>query len=130
MTREDLVKEFNEAFNLPVAMAPDVGICTGDMQLCLQLIREEYRELEEVMYEYTDGGDTLDRENLLKELADLQYVVSGFAVRMGLNLEEAFQRVHRSNMSKLGEDGKPIYNDDGKVMKGPNYKAPDLSDLV
>jgi predicted HAD superfamily Cof-like phosphohydrolase len=49
---------------------------------------------------------------------------------MGLDLEAAFQRVHTSNMSKLGEDGKPIYRDDGKILKGPNYKPPFLDDLI
>jgi len=69
-------------------------------------------------------------EALLKELADLVYVVYGTAVSLGLNLDEALERVHESNMSKLGEDGKPIYREDGKVLKGSNYKEPYLGDLV
>ena len=68
-------------------------------------------------------------EDCLKELADLVYVCYQYAQNMGWFLDEALDRVHKSNMSKLGEDGKPIYRDDGKVLKGPDYKPPDLSDL-
>ena len=69
------------------------------------------------------------QEHALKELADLVYVCYQYAENMGWFLDEALNRVHESNMSKLDEDGKPIYRDDGKVLKGPNYKPPDLSDL-
>ncbi len=70
--------------------------------------------------------------NLLKEFADDLYVKLGTLVALGVadKFEEAFARVHLSNMSKLDETGKPIYREDGKVLKGPNYKAPDLGDLV
>ena len=71
-----------------------------------------------------------DREACLKELADLVYVCAQYAENMDWDLEQALRRVHKSNMSKLGEDGKPIYREDGKVLKGPNYQPPDLSDLV
>ena len=70
------------------------------------------------------------KENALKELADLIYVCYQYAENMGWNLDEAMHRVHESNMSKLDEDGNPIYREDGKVLKGPNYQPPDLSDLV
>ena len=66
----------------------------------------------------------------LKELADLVYVCYQYAENMGWFLDEALDRVHASNMSKLGEDGRPIYRDDGKVLKGPNYKPPTLTDLI
>ena len=69
------------------------------------------------------------QEHALKELADLVYVCYQYAENMGWFLDEALNRVHLSNMSKLDEDGKPILRDDGKVLKGPNYKPPDLSDL-
>ena len=68
-------------------------------------------------------------ENTLKELADLVYVCYQYAENMGWSLDEALDRVHKSNMSKLDEDGKPIYREDGKVLKGPNYKLPNLTDL-
>ena len=88
--------------------------------LRLVLLKEEYAEV----------LAATDAENLLKELADLVYVTFGYAATFGWNLDEAVRRVHASNMSKLGDDGKPIYRKDGKVMKGPNYQAPDLTDLV
>ena len=70
------------------------------------------------------------KENALKELADLVYVCYQYAVNMGWDLDEAMHRVHESNMSKLDKNGDPIYRDDGKVLKGPNYKPPNLEDLV
>ena len=74
--------------------------------------------------------DPQDREACLKELADLVYVCAQYAENMDWDLEQALRRVHRSNMSKLGEDGKPVKREDGKVLKGPNYQPPDLSDLI
>ncbi len=71
-----------------------------------------------------------NKTNCLKELADLVYVCYQYAENMGWNLDEAMDRVHQSNMSKLDEYGKPIYREDGKVLKGPNYQPPDLEDLV
>ena len=66
----------------------------------------------------------------LKELADLVYVCYQYAANQGWDLDEALDRVHKSNMSKLDEDGKPIFRKDGKVLKGPNYAPPNLEDLV
>ena len=68
--------------------------------------------------------------NCLKELADLVYVCYQYAVNMGWDLDEAMHRIHDSNMSKLDKDGKPIYREDGKVLKGPDYAPPNLEDLV
>ena len=83
-----------------------------------------------ILEEVDEVANATDKENLLKELADILYVVYGYAATYGLPIDAAFKRVHESNMSKLGEDGKPIYREDGKVLKGPNYKPADLSDLV
>ena len=69
-------------------------------------------------------------EQELKELSDLVYVCFQYAENMGWDLEEALDRVHKSNMSKLGVNGKPIRRRDGKIMKGPNYEPPNLTDLV
>ena len=88
--------------------------------LRLVLIKEEYAEV----------LTAKEPEDMLKELADLVIVVYGYAATFGWDLDEALRRVHASNMSKLGPDGKPIYREDGKVLKGPNYEAPDLKDLV
>ena len=94
-----------------------------------KIIVEEFKEfLEAEGMLFMHGRN--HQEDALKELADLVYVCYQYAENMGWFLDEALNRVHISNMSKLGEDGKPIYRDDGKVLKGPNYKPPELSDLV
>lgn len=126
-TREEIVQEFHEAFGHPVGTRlPD----PGELENTGQLLRLRLRLLREELGELIEACESEPAVNILKELADLQYVLSGFAVTFGLPLNEAFLRVHESNMSKLGEDGKPIYRKDGKVLKGPNYREPDLSDLV
>ena len=96
-----------------------------DMQV--GLINEEAREFFEAAEElYADPEDTDLREALVKELSDLVFVCYQFAAAFSIDLDEAMFRVFESNMSKLDDDGKPIYRADGKVLKGPNYKAPDL----
>ena len=93
-----------------------------------KLIVEEFKEfLEAEGMLFMHGRN--HQEHALKELADLVYVCYQYAENMGWFLDEALNRVHESNMSKLDKDGKPIYRDDGKVLKGPDYKPPDLSDL-
>ena len=87
------------------------------------LIDEEWSEFHEAYH-------LKDECEQLKELADLVYVCYQFAASQEWDLDEAMHRVHASNMSKLGEDGKPIYRDDGKVLKGPNYEPPKLNDLI
>ncbi len=94
-----------------------------------RLISEEFNEfIEAESLIYRDNSKF--REDTLKELADLVYVCYQYAENMGWSLDEALDRVHKSNMSKLGENGKPIYREDGKVLKGPNYKEPTLTDLI
>ncbi len=93
------------------------------------LIVEEFKEFLEAESHLYRDNPTVTAE-ALKELADLVYVCYQYAENMNWFLDEALNRVHESNMSKLGEDGKPIYREDGKVLKGPNYKPPDLSDLL
>ena len=102
------------------------GVETSDLDDFSDLYDLRLELLSEEMEEVVEAGSM---ENLTKELADLIYVTIGMAVTFGLPLCEVFERVHQSNMSKLGEDGKPIYREDGKVMKGPNYQPPKLDDL-
>jgi len=93
------------------------------------LIVEEFKE-------FLDADNQLVKDfvvnatDTLKELADLVYVCYQYAENLGWDLDEALQRVHNSNMSKLDSDGNPIYREDGKVLKGPNYQPPNLTDLV
>lgn len=122
MTNYEKVKQFMEAFGQEVparATFPD----EETMQLRLKLIAEEVSEFAESVQE----GDLV---NASKELADILYVVYGAGLAMGINLDQVFHDVHNSNMSKLGADGKPVYREDGKVIKGPNYTKPDLSWVI
>ena len=90
-----------------------------------------YRLVAEEFGEFSDESDAGNRPAaMLSELADLVIVVYGYAATFGWNLDEAVRRIHAANMSKFGVDGKPIKRPDGKVLKGPNYKKADLSDLV
>jgi len=93
------------------------------------LIVEEFKEFLEAENQLLTGF-VVNATDTLKELADLVYVCYQYAENLGWDLDEALNRVHRSNMSKLGEDGEPVYREDGKVLKGPNYELPNLSDLV
>jgi phosphoribosyl-ATP pyrophosphohydrolase len=121
------IKEFNKAYGLPIGtvsgfnderqLSPEDG---KTIFLRRKLIQEEFKELMTAPY----------LDEVMKEACDLVYVVLGMFVEFGWDFDEAFSRVHESNMSKLGEDGKPVYREDGKVLKGPNYKQADLSDLL
>ena len=133
-TREEFIEEFHKAFGVDVDKQPTVET----LKLRKTLISEEMRELAEefdMAIAFLEKGEEVPverYENMLKELTDLQVVLSGTSVSLTplRRLEEAFIRVHESNMSKLGEDGKQIKREDGKVLKGPNYFEPDLSDLI
>ena len=92
-------------------------------KLRLDLIKEELEELTEAM----NNKDLLE---VADALTDILYVTYGAGHAFGINLDACFDEVQKSNMSKLGDDGKPIYNDQGKVMKGPKYFKPDLSKFI
>ena len=95
------------------------------------MIDEEHLEVAHAYLDFlVDIHNKLLREHLLKELADLVYVCHQMAACFGWDLQTAYNRVHFSNMSKLGQDGKPIRREDGKILKGPNYYEPSLIDLV
>ena len=113
--------EFRRAYNIP----NDLSLRTTQKNL----IVEEFKEFLQADLDMALMHPP-DREACLKELADLVYVCAQYAENMDWDLEQALRRVHKSNMSKLGDDGKPVKRKDGKVLKGPNYKPPDLSDLV
>jgi predicted HAD superfamily Cof-like phosphohydrolase len=136
----EMMEEFHRAFghpvNQPELLTGERGNLLADyssnlkfIQLREKLHSEECDELRLEMWECFSSGKITP--NLLKEGADLLYVVFGTFVSLGLGdqLIEAFKRVHESNMSKL-ENGKPIYREDGKVLKGKDYKPPNLDDLV
>ena len=99
--------------------------------LQLDLVAEESNEFFEACHDlFKDQSSTAKQADVLKELADLVFVCYQFAAAFGLDLDTAMRRVYESNMSKLGEDGKPIYREDGKVLKGPNYRRANVADLI
>lgn len=116
-----MVAQFRHHFGLPVKSFPDIG--GVDLELHGRLLTEELAETITAMRER-------DAVEILDGLADLVVVAYGCALDCGFDLDAAVQEVHRSNMSKLGIDGKPIMRDDGKVMKGPNFTPPDLRRLA
>ncbi len=118
----EMLREFHEAFGLAI------GGSLRDHALVNLRARLHREEFEEVRQE--TGTLPIDAEAFCKELCDLLYVVYGTATTFGFDLEGALAEVHKSNMSKLGDDGRPIYRQDGKVQKGPNYFEPDLSPFV
>jgi NTP pyrophosphatase (non-canonical NTP hydrolase) len=119
-------KEFRDKFGLTP------GLSSQSLTLQARLIAEESREVAEAVAELQEFNiySWHLRIHLLKELADLVYVCFQMAEAFGWDLGEACLRVHNSNLSKLGLDGQPIRDQGGKVLKGPNYQEPDLSDLV
>lgn len=121
-TNFELVGDFMEVFGQEVLDEPTLP--DRDTQdLRLDLIAEELDELQ-VAFDNQDIVEVADA------LTDLLYVVYGAGHACGIDLDECFLEVHRSNMSKLGPDGYPIYREDGKVMKGPNYFDPDLKSIL
>lgn len=119
LRKSDQVRYFTKAMGQPI----EAELTRSLLQLRSKLI---YEESSEVLVELE--SEDVDKAALTKELADLLYVVYGTAITFGLPLDTVFNRVHASNMSKL-VDGKPLYRDDGKVLKGPNYQPPKLDDL-
>ena len=122
MTNFENVRKFMEIFGQEIkekAEFPNKKIVT----LRYDLIKEELGELKEAI-------DSNDLKEVADALTDILYVTYGAGHAFGINLNKCFKEVQDSNMSKLGKDGKPIYNDNGKVMKGPNYFKPDFSKII
>ncbi len=122
MTNFNSVKKFMEVFGQEVktkAEFPSDKI----IKLRLNLIQEELDELDQAL-------KNKDIKEVADALTDILYVTYGAGHAFGIDLDKCFEEVQRSNMSKLGEDGKPIYNEKGKVMKGPKYFQPDLNKFI
>ena len=122
MTNFESVKKFMETFGQEIkekASFPNAKITS----LRYNLIQEELEELKEAI-------NKNDIKEVADALTDILYVTYGAGHAFGINLDKCFEEVQNSNMSKLGSDGKPIYNENGKVMKGPHYFKPDLNKFV
>lgn len=145
-TSYDRVKEFHETFGHPVSETPVVPH-DGRLTLRLALILEEAIELADALGFATDDikdsadymlnkigprvyEDEIDIVAVADALGDLDYVVNGAALEMGVPLPAVTAEIHRSNMTKLGPDGKPIYREDGKILKGEDYEPPRLAEVL
>jgi predicted HAD superfamily Cof-like phosphohydrolase len=133
MTLLEQARKFREVFNqecLPnISRYGFIKKQLWDMQT--RLIREEAGEFLVAADEcFADPEDTKRREEVVKELSDLVFVCYQFAATYNIDLDKAMTLVFESNLSKLDEQGKPIYREDGKVLKGPNYQPPDLSECL
>ena len=122
MTNFEKVKNFMETFGQEVKSRPSFSSDKINI-LRYNLIKEELDEFKQAL----DNNDLLE---VADALTDILYVTYGAGHAFGINLDACFEEVQNSNMSKLGADGKPIYNDQGKVMKGPNYFKPDLTKFI
>ena len=122
MTNFDKVGIFMKTFGQEIKVKPSLS-SEKINQLRYNLIKEELSELEEAM-------KSQDIVEVADALTDILYVTYGAGHAFGINLDKCFEEVQNSNMSKLGKDGKPIYNEKGKVMKGPNYFEPNLNKFV
>ena len=122
MSNFEDVKTFMKTFGQMVRTKPQFPD-EETIQLRYDLIKEELNELEQAM-------KTKDLKEVADALTDILYVTYGAGYAYGINLDKCFKEVQRANMSKLGNDGKPIYNEKGKVMKGSNYLEPNLKQFV
>ncbi len=116
------VATFHDSFDIRNAPAPEASPCPGTVALRHRLMAEENEE-------YLEAARAGDLVEVADALGDMLYILCGTILQHGMHevIEEVFCEIQRSNLSKLGPDGRPIHRDDGKVMKGPQYSPPDLS---
>ena len=121
----DAVKAFHEAFGLGVRHEPKADLGSEKNLLRYKLMREENEE-------YLEAAEEGDLEEVADALGDMLYILCGTILEHGMQykIDEVFEEIQRSNMSKLGADGKPIYREDGKVLKGPNYFKPNIASIL
>ncbi|WP_372793273.1 hypothetical protein [Lutibacter sp.] len=119
------VQEFMEVFELGYQKQPTTYIPASKIQLRFDLMAEENEE-------YLEAAKNNDIVEVADALGDMLYILCGTILEHGMQykIEEIFNEIQRSNMSKLGADGKPIYREDGKVLKGPNYFKPNISEIL
>ena len=119
------VHEFHTAFGLGIKEKPIADLGKAKNQLRFELMREENEE-------YLEAANNNDLTEVADALGDMLYILCGTILEHGMQhkIEEVFDEIQRSNMSKLGADGKPIYREDGKVLKGPSYFKPNIADIL
>ena len=119
------VEKFHDSFGISNNYEPTTQLSQQDIQLRFDLLKEENEE-------YINAAKSGDMVEVADALGDLMYILFGTIMKHGMQhkIVEVFEEIQRSNMSKLGEDGKPIYREDGKVLKGPNYFKPDIKSIL
>ncbi len=119
------VQEFHEAFGLGIQQSPVANLSMQKLKLRFDLMDEENKE-------YLEAAENDDLVEVADALGDMLYILCGTILEHGMQykIEEVFNEIQRSNMSKLGADGTPIYREDGKVMKGPNYFKPNIESIL
>lgn len=119
------VSEFHNAFGLGMKETPTANLGIKKNLLRYELMREENEE-------YLEAANNDDLVEVADALGDMLYILCGTIIEHGMQhkIEEVFNEIQRSNMSKLGADGKPIYREDGKVLKGPNYFKPNIQSIL
>lgn len=119
------VQEFHESFGLGIQHKPIAKLDDDKLKLRFDLMAEENEE-------YLEAAKNNDLTEVADALGDMLYILCGTILEHGMQykIEEVFNEIQRSNMSKLGEDGKPIYREDGKVLKGPNYFKPNILEIL
>jgi predicted HAD superfamily Cof-like phosphohydrolase len=119
------VKDFHEAFGLGIKESPIAKLSDKKLKLRFDLMAEENEE-------YLEAAKNNDLVEVADALGDMLYILCGTILEHGMQykIEEVFNEIQKSNMSKLGGDGKPIYREDGKVLKGPNYFEPDILKIL
>ncbi len=123
--RIEAVKEFHTAFGLGMNDNPIADLGEAKNMLRFNLMKEENEE-------YLEAANNNDLTEVADALGDMLYILCGTIIEHGMQhkIEEVFEEIQRSNMSKLGENGKPIYREDGKVLKGPNYFKPEILKIL
>ena len=121
----EAVKAFHEAFKIGYRETPKADLGIDKNMLRYKLMREENEE-------YLEAANDNDLVEVADALGDMLYILCGTIIEHGMQykIEEVFKEIQRSNMSKLGEDGQPIYREDGKVLKGPNYFKPHIKEIL
>ena len=121
----EAVTQFHDSFGLGIKNTPTANLGKEKNLLRYKLMREENEE-------YLEAANNNDLVEVADALGDMLYILCGTIIEHGMQdkIEEVFEEIQRSNMSKLGEDGKPIYREDGKVLKGPNYFKPNIAEIL
>jgi predicted HAD superfamily Cof-like phosphohydrolase len=129
-TDVDAVEEFHRLYRQGVGIYDGKRPETPLLDLRFSLIDEEFHEFVEAFNRLRQEWTLENMVEVCDALADLKYVINGFAVAFGLPLDAIYNEVHRSNMTKTGEDGKPIIREDGKILKGPNFQPPKIAEIL